>query len=442
MPRRIPALLLLALAACTPAAPPPAPPAAPPPAAPPVASATPSAAPTAAPTRAAPAAPPSPHDGTIAGLERMHAAMPQEGAVLYLLAYFNAEAGRRDAVYRWLDELARLAWDLGIDDGDFKAIAAEPRYQEIARALNPRVPTVAGAPVAFRLAERDLIPEGIAHDPKRKEFFVSSIHKRKIVRVRADGKVSDFIAPATGGIGGVLGMRVDPKRDALWAAANPGEGSEPAEPAAPRAIYQFALKDGKLVASYPAPEDGKPHLLNDVAIGGDGAVYVTDSEGGGVFRLKPGAAALDALVPAGSMVYPNGIVADAGGRALYVADAVGLWSVDLQSGERRRLQAPAGTTLGCIDGLSQDGADLVAVQNLGKTRLIRVTVDAAAGRVSAVKVLASQHPEFELPTTAALAGGDAYVIANSQLRAKDESGKKYLPADRLKETVILRVRAR
>lgn len=289
--------------------------------------------------------------------------------------------------------------------------------------------------------ERDLIPEGIAHDPKRKELLISSIHKRKLIRVRPDGKVSDFIAPATGGIGSVLGLRVDPKRDVLWAAANHTEASQPAEPAAPRAIYQFALKDGKLLASYPAPEDRKPHMLNDIAVAGDGAVYVTDSEAGGVFRLKPGAAALDAFVPAGSMIYPNGIVIDAAGRTLYVADVVGIWSVDVTTGDRRRLEAASGVTLGGIDGLSLDGADFIAVQNLGKARVVRMTLDAAAGRVSAVKVLASQHSEINLPTTAALAGGDAYVIANSQMLAMDASGK-YLPPDRLKETVILKVPVR
>lgn len=430
--RRSPALLLLvAHLACAPAAPPPASPA---PAATPSAAA-PSAPP--APPAAASAAP-SPHDDSIKGLEQIHAAMPQEGSVVYLLAHFNGEAGRRDAVYRWLDELARSPWDLGIDDADFKIIAAEPRYRELARTLNGRVPTVADAPVAFRLAERDLICEGIAYDPKRKDLLVGSLNKRKIVRIRPGGAVSDFIAPATGGIGRVLGMRVDPRRDVLWAAADPKKG---AQPAAPRAIYQFALKDGALLGAYALPDEGE-HLLNDIAVAGDGTVFVTDSKGGGVLRLKPGATALEPFVAGGSMIYPNGIVLDAAGRTLYVADSIGIWSVDPASGERRRLQPPTAGTIGGIDGLSMDGTDFVAVQNMGGSpRLARMTLDAAAGRVTAVKVLASKHPEFELPTTAALAGAEAYVIANSQLRAKDESGQ-YLPPERLKETVILRVPVR
>jgi len=40
---------------------------------------------------------------------------------------------------------------------------------------------------AFELAERDLIPEDIAQDPKTGRFFISSVRKAKIVT--GDGKV-------------------------------------------------------------------------------------------------------------------------------------------------------------------------------------------------------------------------------------------------------------
>ena len=37
--------------------------------------------------------------------------------------------------------------------------------------------------IAFRITEKDLIPEGIAYDATSKSFFVSSIHKNKILRI-------------------------------------------------------------------------------------------------------------------------------------------------------------------------------------------------------------------------------------------------------------------
>ena len=148
------------------------------------------------------------------------------------------------------------------------------------------------------------------------------------------------------------------------------------------------------------------------------------------------------IVPAGSMIYPNGLVLDAAERALYVADALGIWRVELEGGARRRLRAAKGASLGGIDGLYRDGDDLVGLQNgVGYPRLIRVAVDPAGERATSVRVLASRHPAFNLPTTAALSGADAFVIANSQLRARDAEGR-FLPADKLDETILLRVRIR
>ena len=37
--------------------------------------------------------------------------------------------------------------------------------------------------IAFRLAERDLIPEGITYDPLTKTFYIGSINKKKIVKL-------------------------------------------------------------------------------------------------------------------------------------------------------------------------------------------------------------------------------------------------------------------
>jgi sugar lactone lactonase YvrE len=49
------------------------------------------------------------------------------------------------------------------------------------------------ATVAFRLDEKDLIPEGITHDSRTGRFFLSSINKEKVVAVDAAGKASDFV---------------------------------------------------------------------------------------------------------------------------------------------------------------------------------------------------------------------------------------------------------
>ncbi len=68
--------------------------------------------------------------------------------------------------------------------------------------------------IAFTIAEKDLIPEGITYDAKSKSFFVSSIHKSKIIRIDEQGKAADFIKSGQEGIGQVLGIKVNNGK--LW----------------------------------------------------------------------------------------------------------------------------------------------------------------------------------------------------------------------------------
>jgi hypothetical protein len=72
--------------------------------------------------------------------------------------------------------------------------------------------------IAFRIPEKDLVPEGITYDPASQSFFVSSICKRKIVKIDARKKISDFISSEQDSIGEVLGLKVIGEK--LWQCSN------------------------------------------------------------------------------------------------------------------------------------------------------------------------------------------------------------------------------
>lgn len=73
------------------------------------------------------------------------------------------------------------------------------------------VAAVTASETAF-LLEKDLIPENIAYDAKTRAFFVGSMYKAKIIRIGADGVVSDFVPSRRDGLLSVLGMKIDPAR--------------------------------------------------------------------------------------------------------------------------------------------------------------------------------------------------------------------------------------
>lgn len=110
---------------------------------------------------------------------------------------------------------------------------------------------------------------------------------------------------------------------------------------------------------------------NDVAVGPDGAIYVTDMFAGAVYKVMDGRA--EAFVPAGSIDLPNGIwaqddrlVVGSMGKEFVMAEgrvdgAGALVAVDHGSGAVSELEG-AGET-GAIDGVVELGGKLVFSDN-------------------------------------------------------------------------------
>lgn len=370
------------------------------------------------------------------------AAAPSHPGLMAELARAHALAGNREAAAARLEAALRLGSGLDVKDDPAVAPildgAAGAGVRTAAAALSSPVAT---SQEAFRLPERDLIPEGIAYDPVAKHFYVGSIYKRKIVRVDAGGRASDFVGEGRDGLLAVLGMKVDAAGRTLWAAT---EGTLSMrggtnDDVGRSALVQYDLRTGRLLKKVEVGPDPAPHLFNDLVLGGDGSVFLTDSEHGSVWRLGPGA---DRLQPVGaprSLEYPNGIALSSDGRRLFVAHLGGIVVLDLATGHRSPLPHPESLTLAGIDGLYRRGHDLVAVQNgLEPPRIVVFAMTGGEDRVLGLRVLERGHPLFPaIPTTGAIAEDDLYYIANAQLRAFGPDNRIF-PLDRLQEPVVLR----
>jgi sugar lactone lactonase YvrE len=275
----------------------------------------------------------------------------------------------------------------------------------------------------YVLDEPDLLAEGIAWDAAQRTLFVGSIMRGAIFRLPESGGAQLF----AGGLLPVLGLRVDAARGLLWAATN----AEPGTPAAAdpatsgrSELVALDLRTGT-VRRKLSPSDGHKHLLNDVAVGDDGTVYVTDSEGGAVLRAA-GGGDLRTFVPAGALVYPNGI-AFARGR-LYVAHSSGL-VIAAPDGSTRAVGLAPGVDPRAVDGLYPCGDGLLGVQSAHRPpRITRFRLDGSGERIVAAQLVAKDPDRLPLPTTGALDGPDLLVVANSDVDALGEQG--LLPGSR------------
>jgi len=148
-----------------------------------------------------------------------------------------------------------------IDHPGFAVVAAQIRANGA-----PQQP----AEIFVRFDDKRLSPEGLAWDSETGDLFTGSFLLHKIVRISADGIVSDLGDSANHDLGGVLGMWVDAPRRELWAAAGSTSMEEMNDTAE---LMRYNVDTGKLVARYPAPETDQTLLMNDVVVTPDGTAW-------------------------------------------------------------------------------------------------------------------------------------------------------------------------
>jgi hypothetical protein len=346
---------------------------------------------------------------------------PTDATLFYWAAATWADCGQIEPARAALARTQELGDGfLPIRAVGFEKIWSEAEFQKQYQALERQLPRVGDhAPVVYTVRGSDLIPEGIAYDERAQALYVGSIAKGEIVRVRR-GEQEKF-ADRSDGLTYVLGLAIDPRNRRLYA-VNTSALSAAAERPIRNEVIAFDLDKGREVARFTAPDAGQ---LNDVSIGEDGFIYVTDSQRGAVYRARISeGGALAPLVAPGSLGGANGIATGEGG-ALFVAHATGVARVDAKSGAIVPIANATRETIAAIDGLYWRDGILLGIQNATNPgRVIQIELDEPRTRVTRVRTLLSHHhPALNEPTTGAFAGDRLLVLANSYVGVLDETAR-------------------
>jgi sugar lactone lactonase YvrE len=348
---------------------------------------------------------------------------PDEAAVLYQVAALHARAGHREQALESLRKMAAVGAGLDPRSRSFGELAKDKEFLKIKGEIQKANPAVITARLAYTIGEGDLMPEGIAYSEKTRKLYLGSF--RKIVSVAEDGTYEHFVAPKTGGLGVVLGIRVDDQRGELWAVSSAiGEKT----PDMVLGLFRFRLANGELIKAYPI-EDADKTMLNDIAIGKDGSAYATASISGALWRVDP-SGKLEKFLPDRSLPDPNGIVATPDGKYLLVAGWYGITRVDLRNKKTLLLEKPRNVADGCLDGMYlHNQIYIIGVQNcVHETgRIMRYKTSFDWSVITNAQVLESYNPMFDGITTAAIAGDQLYFQANTQFRKFGKPGEKFDP---------------
>ena len=290
----------------------------------------------------------------------------------------------------------------------------------------------------YVITEKDLIPEGVAFDAATQTIYISSCYKRKIVAISKDGEVKDFIKEGQNDIKSVIGMEVDNKRNCLWAVSSEANEvlplKDPGEHQWRSSVFRFNLSDGKLVKQYQLNKDSV--FLNDLTVAADGTVYVTESAGKALYRIRPGEDTLALFIKFSNDYFINGLCFTDKPELLFVCNEQGILSVNINTAHYSLLPA-ININAGGIDGLAFHNDYFIAHQS---SKVVRLYLSPGRDSIIRSDTLDSSK-EFDASTTGEVSGDDYYFIVNSQIQsAYDLADKKIKPMDSLENIIIRRIK--
>jgi hypothetical protein len=374
--------------------------------------------------------------------DRAAAAWPTQPAYIWARA---AAALRSADTTRLLDALTRYAsLGLGRDlerDTLLARYAALPRFRDVAARHAALLAPAARSVPRVVLPDTTLFPEGVDVDPRTGFFYVTSIRHRTIAEVTPGGDYVRDVLPRGGvGLGAMMAVRVDEKRNVLWATMSglpQMEGYTPADSAV-NALLRISLPEGEIQGRWDLPPSSTGHTLGDVALGPLGDVYVSDSREPVLYRFEPDSSS-PALIPIRHPLFRSlqGI-APIDGRTVIVADySHGLLKVDLPSGEVTRIaDAPNSTSLG-VDGIAWHDGAIIGVQNgVSPPRIMRFELDTSRTRITRAGALDRNTTIADEPTSGVVVGDDFIYVANSQWEKYNDSGAR-IPGTVLRRPVLL-----
>ena len=356
----------------------------------------------------------------VAKLEAARTLRPDYPRVLYTLARAYAAAGRPDDALAQLRVLADMGLQFPIArDEALASLRQQKDFPVLAQSLAAgAVGPDAKDEAAWAVTDADGILEGLACHPATLEWYFGDVHNHCVWHrdvSSGTGRLKKFSVDADQLLG-VFGLKIDEKRNVLWAAtaALPEMKGYAAADRGRAALVELDLATGRVRRAFPVPADGREHVLGDLLLAPDGGVFTSDSAAPVIWRLPPGGTRLEKWLEHTDFVSLQGMAFSADGRNLLIADyANGLWRIDVASRAVALSRAPAHATLFGIDGIYAVPGGLVAVQNgVNPQRILRLTL-AADGAVAGARVLKAGHPAMSDVTLGQVVNGRFHFIGNS-----------------------------
>jgi DNA-binding beta-propeller fold protein YncE len=371
-------------------------------------------------------------------ISKAHEIHPYHQGIMYQKGIAAALTNRPQEAVVLLRRAILINAEFDLTIQDLQSLRGRSDFQSVLTLQESLNRPIITSDTAFVIGDRQLHVEGIASGPSG-EFYLSSLHKRKVVRVAADGKTSDFTSSGQDGLGAVMSIRVDMKTNSLWVGSSSVTEMMEYDARVGSAVYNYDLQTGKLLGRYTPDHTASEFLFGDLVFDRNGKVFVSDTKNNTIFTVNPGTQKLELFFSSPEFLNIQGITFSDDGRYLFIADYIkGVFRLDMTSKELMMVQLATEVSMKGIDGLLFFNNSLVAIQNgVSPMRALQLFLDGDQAVITQVRVLDQAHPAFNEPTNGCIRNDTLYYIANSQWNGYDKK-RQIKSHEELQDILILK----
>lgn len=364
---------------------------------------------------------------------------PYHQGILYQRGIAAALTNRPEEAIQFLHQAVLINAAYKLDIEELNSLSGEKSFESLRKLQLELQNSIAQSDTAFVVKDRTLHIETVASGEKPGVFYLSSIHKRKIVKVDATGKVTDFTKAAQDEMTSVLGIKVDKSKKVLWACSSPMPEMENYDTLSSSYVYKYDLKSGSLLAKYKPEVMAKGFVFGDLVLNKKGEVFISDTQNNTIFKVNESTKKLESLFTSDEFWNIQGITFSEDEKYIFISDYIkGVFRLDMESKKLISLTKEVDASLKSIDGLIWYQNSLIAIQNgVAPMRVTRYFLNQTLDTITRFEIIDRGHPAFNEPTNGCIVGNALYYVANSQWGGYDDN-HQIKSDEQLQDIVILK----